>query len=195
MSVHVASVSPEAKTEIRSRITEGVLTYVAKVKLLVAFATSVEWQELYIGYLALSAVGNERGYLTLFDCNDYAMLMCHELYYKFSASYTKLSSSVYAFASDMCSLGFQFLIESEGKDMEKLISKASPSKPGLLRNWFRKRSGSSEGAVVSMPQQSEMETGMRWDPEKGWQVVGSIGDLPEEHKQFMLEQAGGQDPE
>jgi hypothetical protein len=194
MSVHVASVTPEAKTEIRSRITEGALTYVAKAKLLVAFPSAADWTELYVGYLALSAVGNERAYLTMLDCNDYSMLMVHELYYKFSKAYTKLGPSVYAFPSDICVLALQFLIESEAKDMEKLISKASPAKQRKLLGWFRKKASTAE-IVVSMPQQSEMETGMKWDPEKGWQVLGSLGDLPEEHRQFMVEQGAAQDPE
>jgi hypothetical protein len=169
------------------------LTYVAKVKLLAALPVPTKWTELYVGYLALSSAG-ERAFLSLFDCEDYALLMCHELYYKFSASYVKLSSTIYAFPSDVCMLGLQFLFESEGNDMEKLIQKASPRKKGGLRTLFRRRTvGKTDTVVVSMPHESEQEAGMRWDPEKGWLVVGSEQDLPEEHRQFMQEQKARND--
>jgi hypothetical protein len=96
MSVHVTSVDPGAKNVVRSKVTTGILTYVAKVKLLAALPVPTKWTELYVGYLALSSAG-ERGFLSLFDCEDYSLLMCHELYYKFTTAYAKLSSTIYAF--------------------------------------------------------------------------------------------------
>jgi hypothetical protein len=88
-------------------------------------------------------------------------------------------------------IGVQFLLESEGREMEKQIIKATPVKGRSFG--FRKLFGGGSKAkggdlVVSMPQETEKETGMAWDPERGYEVVGSLQDLPEEHKQFMLDQ-------
>jgi hypothetical protein len=87
--------------------------YVAKVKLLAAFLASVAWIE----YLALSSVGADGAFLALVDCDDYSVLMVHELYFNFAKSCPKVTPTIYAFPSDFCVLGFQFLLKSEAKDV------------------------------------------------------------------------------
>jgi hypothetical protein len=185
MTVIVASVSTETKNEIRSKITEGNLIYVAKVKIVVALPNPKDWTELFIGYLSLSST-NDRAFLSVYDCDDYRLLMIHELYYHFDEKFTKLSPTLFAFPSDRCMIGIQFLIESEGFDMQKLIRSATPRKRRALRHLFRKISaGRDEQIVVSMPQVSEPDTGMRWDHEQGYVGLGDVQALPEEHKQFI----------
>jgi hypothetical protein len=190
MTVNVATVDLTARANIRSRVIKGSLLYVAKVRLLAVFAGPPEWTEMDTGYLALSAVGNERAFLTLFEPNSYEVIMIHELYYKFDKSYTKHSPTIYSFPSDLCTFGLQFLVESEAKEMEKQITKSTPEKASGfgLGKLFRGRAKPKSEVVVSMPQDTTHETGMAWDPEKGYEVVGSLQDLPEEHKQFMLGQ-------
>jgi hypothetical protein len=190
MTVHVNSVDLNSRNSIRSHVTNGTLLYVCKVRLLVALPTSSEWHILNSGYLALSAVGTERAFLTLFDLNDFTVLMVHELYFKFDTAYTKISPIFYAFPSDACLIGIQFLLESEGREMEKQIKGATPVKGRTfgLRRIFGQKAKSKVEIVVSMPQQTRKETGMAWDPERGYEVVGSIQDLSEEHRQFVLDQ-------
>jgi hypothetical protein len=190
MTVHVNSVDLNARNSIRSRVTNGTLIYVAKARLLAALPNSPEWHTLDTGYLALSAAGSDRAFLTLFEVNDYSVLMIHEIYFKFDKSYTKLSPLFYSFLSDSCLIGVQFLIENEAKEMEKQIKGATPVKGRSLglRRIFGQKAKTKVEIVVSMPQETEKETGMAWDPERGYEVVGSLQDLPEEHKQFMLDQ-------
>jgi hypothetical protein len=190
MSVVVASVDAEAKALIRSRLPDETLAYIAKAKLLVALPLPSKWTELSVGYLALTTVPeNSRSFLSLYDCDDYALIMSHELYYRFDQHYTKLSPTLYAFPSDLGMLGFQFLLESEAHTMEKIVKQATPRRRGGLRDLFKKKSGSKEDAcLVSMPHDSEHEVGMRWDIEQGYVVVGSLSDLPEEHRQFIQAQ-------
>jgi hypothetical protein len=190
MSVHVNSVDLEARNTVRNRVTNGTLIYVAKVRLLAAFQASTEWSELDVGFLALSAAGSERAFLTLFDTNDFSVIMIHEIYYKFDKNYARMSPLLYAFPSDICMIGIQFLLESEAKEMEKQIIKATPVKGFSLgfRRFFGNRSKAKGEVVVSMPQETEKEAGMAWDPERGYEVTGSLEDLSAEHKQFMLDQ-------
>jgi hypothetical protein len=193
MTVHVNSVDLNARNSIRSRVTNGTLIYVAKVRVLGALPSDPEWQPLDVGFLALSAAGSDRAFLTLFESNEYAVLMVHELYFKFDKFYSKLSPVFYTFPSDMCLIGIQFLLENEAKEMEKQIKGATPVKGRSLglRRIFRQKARSKAEIVVSMPQQIEIETGMAWDPERGYEVMGSLQNLPEQHKQFMLAQGYG----
>jgi hypothetical protein len=190
MSVHVNSVDLEARNTVRSRVTNGTLIYVAKVRVLAAFQVSTEWSELDVGYLALSAAGSERAFLTLFDPNDFSVIMIHEIYYKFDKNYSRMSPLLYTFPSDICMIGLQFLLETEAKEMEKQIIKATPAK-GFgtgLRRMFGTRSKAKADMTVSMPQETEKEAGMAWDPETGYEVSGSLEGLSAEHKQFVLDQ-------
>jgi hypothetical protein len=177
-----------ARTNVRAKVTNGNLVYIAKVKLLAAFPTSTQWLEVHIGYLALSSVGSEGAFLTLVDCDDFSVLMIHELYFNFQKSYTKVTPTIYAFPSDLCILGFQFLMESEAKEMCRQIEKSAPTKSRGLLSFFGKKGKAKGAAVVSMPAMESQESGVEWDPEQGYRVAGSFQDLPEEHKQFMREQ-------
>jgi hypothetical protein len=194
MSVHVNSVDMTARNNVRAKIANGTLVYAAKVKLLAAFANSPQWTEVHLGYLALSSVGPDGAFLTLVDCDDFSVLMVHELYINFAKSYTKVSATVYAFPSDLCILGFQFLMESEAKEMHRQIEKSAPAKSRGLLSFFGKKTKSKGSAVVSMPAMESQESGVEWDPEQGYRVAGSFQDLPEEHKQFMREQGYRADP-
>jgi hypothetical protein len=194
MSVHVNSVDITARNNVRTKVANGTLVYVAKVKLLAAFAASTQWIEVYLGYLALSSVGSDGAFFTLVDCDDYSVLMIHELYFNFAKSYSKVSPTIYAFPSDLCALGFQFLLESEAKEMHRQIEKSSPTKSRGLRSLFGKKTKSKGPAIVSMPAMDSGESRMEWDPEHGYRITGSFSDLPEEHKQFMREQGYAADP-
>jgi hypothetical protein len=186
MSVVVASVDAEAKAAVRSHLTDGTLVYIAKAKLLAALPLPAKWTELYVGYLALTNL-RDRSFLSLYDCESCGLLMSHELYYRFDQHYVRLSRTLYAFPSDICMLGFQFLLESEAHTMEKLVRQVAPRRRGGLRELFKKKAAGrpEDGCVVSMPHDAEHEVGMRWEPGQGYVVVGSVDDLPEDHKQFI----------
>jgi hypothetical protein len=194
MSVHVNSVDITARTNVRTKVANGTLVYVAKVKLLAAFPASVAWIEVHLGYLALSSVGADGAFFTLVDCDDYSVLMVHELYFNFAKSYTKVTPTIYAFPSDLCVLGFQFLLESEAKEMSRQIEKSSPTKSRGLRSFFGKKGKAKGAAVVSMPSMDSGESRMEWDPEHGYVFGGSFADLPEEHKQFLRDHGYSVDP-
>jgi hypothetical protein len=178
-----------ARNNVRSRVSDGTLIYAAKVRLLAAFPASQDLVELNAGYLALFAAGSERAFLTLFDLSDFSVIIVEEIYFKFDKAYVKLGRTLWAFPSDVCMIGVQFLLESEGKEMEKQIIKATPVKRRSLgfRRLFGKGS-KTKGELVVSTQETDKETGMAWDPERGYDVVGSLEDLPEEHEQFMLDQ-------
>jgi hypothetical protein len=146
---------------------------------------------MHLGYLALSCTGDKLAFLTLVDSDDFSVLMIHELYYKFHQNYHRLCPTVYAFPSNTCLLGFQFLKDHEAQEMERHIQSVSSSKSRKAGIFQLLRKGSTKakiGPVVSMPaMDAGQEVGVEWDPERGYRVAGSFSDLPEEHKQFMLE--------
>jgi hypothetical protein len=190
MSVKVNSVDAAARNKVREAVTAGLLLYVTKVKLLVALPGATEWTELHLGYLALSSTPQHVCHFTLVDSDDFSVLMIHELYTGFAKSYTKLTPTIYSFPSDACLLAFQFLKESEAKELDGQIHAAASGgkvKPSLFS--FASRRAKSKGAVVSIPvMESEKESRVEWDPEAGYRVSGSFSELPDQHQQFMFEQ-------
>jgi hypothetical protein len=191
MSVHLNSVDLSAQNNIRTVVVNGNLLYAAKVKLLCCLPPVTEWTELHLGYLALSSTPEKLAFLTLVDCNDFSVLMIHELYYQFHKSYQRLCPTVYAFPSDTCLIGIQFLKDHEAKEMERQIQSASLLKSRKSSIFQLLRIGRTKvkmGSVVSMPaMDTGQEVSVEWDAEQGYRVAGSFSDLPEEHKQFMLE--------
>jgi hypothetical protein len=178
----------EARNTVRTKITNGTLVYIAKVRLIAAFSNSTLWNEVHVGYLALSSVGTDGAFFTLVDCNDFSVLLVHELYFNFAKSYTRLSQTIYAFPSDFCTLGFQFLLDNEAKEMQRQIEKTAPKKSWGLLSFFGKKGKGKSSPIVSMPSMESQESRVEWDPEQGYRVAGSFKDLPDEHKQFMREQ-------
>jgi hypothetical protein len=81
--IHGNSVNATTRSNVRAKISNGNLVCLAKVKLLASFPTSLQWIEVYIGYLALSSFGTESAFFTLVDCDDFSVLMVHELYFHF----------------------------------------------------------------------------------------------------------------
>ena len=127
-------------------------------------------------------------FFTVVDQNDTTKLFSHELYKKFSKHYQKLSSDLYAFPSERCIIGIQFLLEAEAKNMESQILKFTPkSKKKVFKGIFSKKK-KPDAIVVSMPEDIGMKAGVQWDPECGYQIDGSMEDLPKEHLEFMFQQ-------
>jgi hypothetical protein len=108
--------------------------------------------------------------------------MVHELYYKFKESYTKLSPCIYAFPSDTCVLGFQFIIEEEAKEMEKQIRATSPEKRGLFTNLFHRKA--RVGNIPPLPYDSDQSSGGHWNSEPDQEPVSDcVPDTGEEHQE------------
>ena len=84
------------------------------------------------------------------------------------------------------------MYESEAKNMHSQIVKYSPRKKknSILKSLFSKKNKKkkNESIVISMPEASENKASVHWDPEGGYQIDGSLEDLPQEHRDFVLQQ-------
>lgn len=193
MSVAIgASVGISAKAAVEQNIGDLTLTYVTKVKVHMALYDLNLWTEFAVGYLALCLDRDNSVVLTLLDCENYSTLMIHEIYYKFDKHFTEVTPTLYCFPSELCIIGLQFTSEGEAKSMANQIAKACPEKQGFcgaVKKFFsrRKMSAKPREMVVSMPK-AEKETVVKWNPEKGYEVCGSLDKLPEAHRKFILEQ-------
>jgi hypothetical protein len=191
MDVRVNFIDIEVRSKVRAKIVNGTLIYIAKVKVLAAFSKSAQWSEVDRGYLALSSVGSDNAFFTLVDYDTFQTLMVHELYFNFPKNYTKVSPTVYAFPSDSCTLGFQFLLETEATEMQRQIEKTAPRKSRWLLSFFGKKG--KIGAVVSMPSMESQGSRVEWDPQRGYRVTGSFDDLPKEQRKFVHKQRSSTD--
>lgn len=191
---NVGSVDSAVVSSIEKMTGQGALACVAAARLFIAWPKGTTWTQLAEGYLALS-VESGSALLTLVSMTDLSVLFIHELYYKFSKSYQKLSDTVYSFPSELGTFAVQFLMANEAKNMDNEIRKASPKKQGLLsrrsslKSVFQgKRRLSAKDIVVSMPVVENRGSGMTWDPQSGYVCTGNLYDLPEEYRRLVSSQ-------
>lgn len=187
--MNVSSVSPEDKNNFISKFRSDNLLYLVKARILVAYPVTNQWNEYCSGNLALHTNSNNCLFFTVVDHNNTSKLFSHELYKKFPKHYQKLSPDFYAFPSERCIIGIQFLLEAEAKNMESQIHKFTPKsnkKTGLKGIFSKKKK--SNAIVISMPEDVGLKSGVQWDPEEGYQIDGSMEDLPKEHLEFMYQQ-------
>ncbi|KAK8834575.1 hypothetical protein M9Y10_012636 [Tritrichomonas musculus] len=185
---NVSSVSPEDRNNLIPKFRSENLIYLAKAKILVAYPVPTQWNEYCVGNLALHINSNNCLYFTVFDHDGTSILFSHELYKKFHKHYQKITPNLYAFPSERCIIGIQFLLDSEAKDMESQIRKVSQKeKKKVFKGIFSKKKKSTS-IVISMPEDVGTKSGVQWDPEAGYQIDGSIEELPKEHLEFMLQQ-------
>ena len=73
--------------------------------------------------------------------------------------------------------------------MESQIQKFTPktTKKKVFKGIFSKKK-KPNAIVISMPEDVGMKAGVQWDPEEGYQIDGSMEDIPKEHLEFMFQQ-------
>ena len=186
MALQVSSFSPDVRSKITEKLGESTLIYIARAKILTGFPNPLNWTEICEGYLVLYITTDSFVFLSIYDKESYEVTFKHELYINFTKYYRKLTPLLYYFPSDRCNIGIQFLITSEANDMEKQIQKAAPVKEKFTRLFKKKQN--SDHIVVSMPESTEKGPCVHWDAECGYNVSGTIEDLPEEHQHFISQQ-------
>ncbi|OHT13905.1 hypothetical protein TRFO_15784 [Tritrichomonas foetus] len=186
--MNVSSVAIEDRQTVITKLRSDNLIYLVKAKILVAFPDPNKWNEICSGNLALYITSNKCAYLAVFDNSDTSILFSHELYNHFHNHYQEISPTLYTFPSERCIIGVQFLLASEAANMKSQIAKASPkkNKKSLFKGIFSKKKKLSS-IVISMPEDTGLKSGVQWDPEGGYQIDGSMEDLPIEHQEFMLQ--------
>ena len=96
----------------------------------------------------------------------------HELYYGFKEHFLNVGKCLYAFPSDICVIGVQFLSRIDGELFLKQINSVSPTK----KSWWNSFWGNSndEEIVITQPTVMQHVSGMKVQEDMSIQYVGSL---------------------
>lgn len=132
------------------------------------------WTKRAEGVLTVDTDKSKNTYINLYDFYTGKILFSHELYYDFKKAIQSFSHSkaFFAFPSDHCWIGLQFIDEDKEKSFKKQVERASPSKPGFFKKLFG--GGDDDQFVVSDVKEVDHVSGVKQGSGSGIEVTGSM---------------------
>ena len=108
--------------------------YMSIAQLMVSIPNPKKWTKKLEGFIDLCTDNSNNIFINIYSFTTKKMIFQHELYINFDKYYKKMSSTFYAFQSDRCVIGLNFLNSIDASEMAKQIKNVAPKKSKKKKN-------------------------------------------------------------